>query len=94
MKVRYRERARADIEEIFRYIKRRNPNGAQNVIRAIFAGVQFLAENPLAAPRTDDPTVRVMVVRQYRYKVFYSINDDEIDVLHIRHGARRPWGGR
>jgi toxin ParE1/3/4 len=94
MKVRYRVQALADIEEIFRYIEQRNPSGAQNVMRAIFAGMQFIAENPNAAPRTDDPTVRVVVVRQYRYKIFYGVDGDEIDVLHIRHSARRPWRRR
>jgi plasmid stabilization system protein ParE len=94
MKVRYRPRARADLDAIHNYLNERNPHGAANVMRAIFAGVQFIAENPHATPRTDDPTVRVMIVRRYRYKIFYGVAGDAVEILHIRHGARRPWRGR
>ncbi len=94
MRVRYRERARRDLGEIHHYLDARSPSGARNVLRAIYAGVQFIAENPDAAERTDDPSVRVKIVLRYRYKIFYSIAGDIIDVLHIRHAARRvPWEG-
>jgi plasmid stabilization system protein ParE len=94
MKVRYRRRARIDLDGIFDYLNERNPVGAENVMRAILAGVQFIAENPQGVPRTDDPTIRVMIVRRYRYRIFYSVTGDELEILHIRHGARRPWKGR
>ncbi len=35
MKVTYRPRALADIDEIFRYLEKRSPTGARNVISAI-----------------------------------------------------------
>jgi len=35
MKVRYRARALADIEDIFRFLNERSPTGAHNVLRAI-----------------------------------------------------------
>jgi len=35
--------------------------------------------------------VRVKVVARYGYKIFYSVGLDSIEVLHVRHGARRPW---
>lgn len=70
MRVRYRERARRDLGEIHHYLDARSPSGARNVLRAIYAGVQFIAENPDAAERTDDPSVRVKIVLRYRYKFF------------------------
>jgi len=93
MRVRYRTQARADIDEIRRYLQKRSRSGAQNVLRSIRASVRFIAENPRASEETDDPDVRVKVVIEYPYKIFYSIHPDFIEVLHIRHSARRPWEG-
>jgi len=91
MIVRYRQRALTDLEEIFTYLNERSPQGARNVLTAIRAAIDDIAQNPLAARQTSDPTVRVKVVRRYLYKVFYAPIADEVEILHIRHGARRPW---
>ena len=91
MKVRYRERALADLEEISAYISERSPIGAINVLAAIHAAIRDVALNPLASRQTSDPEVRVKIVRRYLYKIFYAIADGEIEILHVRHGARRPW---
>jgi hypothetical protein len=40
-------------------------------------------------------TSRVNVVRRYGYKIFYTIlNDDTVEIMHVRHPARRSWRGR
>jgi toxin ParE1/3/4 len=92
MRVRYTPRARGDIEQIYRFLEERSPAGARNVLRAIYAGVQFISEFPQASERTDDPQVRVRIVRRYRYRVFYRVIDDHTaEVLHVRHTSRRPW---
>jgi len=93
MRVRYAPRARGDIEWIFRYLDERSPNGARNVLKAIYAGVEFIAEHPEASERTDDPAVRVKIVRRYRYKIFYRMVGETMEVLHVRHTSRRPWSG-
>jgi plasmid stabilization system protein ParE len=94
MRVRYRARALADIEEIRSYVDKRSPIGAQNVLRSIRSGIKFIAENPYACERADDPSVRVKVLLDYPYKTFYRVQLDEIEILHIRHSARRPWEER
>jgi plasmid stabilization system protein ParE len=63
-------------------------------LRAIYAGVQFIAEHPQAAEQTDDVAVRVKIVRRYRYKSFYSVIGDIIEILHVRHRSRGPWMAR
>ena len=91
MKVRFTPRARGDAELIYHYLEKRSPAGARNVLRAIYAGVQFVSEYPQASQRTDDPQVRVRIVRRYRYRLFYRIVDgDTVEILHIRHASRRP----
>ena len=92
MKVRYRARALADLEEISEFLHPRSPTGARNVLRAIYEAIGEIAEHPLAWPGTSDPDVRVKILGRYRYKIFYSIEGGQfVDILHVRHTARRPW---
>jgi toxin ParE1/3/4 len=60
-------------------------------MRAIYASVQFLADQPLASQETDRRGVRVKVVQRYSFKIFYSVSNNAIEILHVRHTARRPW---
>ena len=66
MKVRYTPQARGDIDGIYAYLEPLSPSGAANVTAAIYAGIRFVAERPKACERTDDPDVRVKLVRRYR----------------------------
>jgi len=91
MKVRYRELALSDLDHIFRYLDERSPTGAWHVIDAVHSAIDDIANNPLSARATSDPTVRVKVVRRYGYEVFYSVNAGNVEILHVRHGARRTW---
>jgi plasmid stabilization system protein ParE len=91
MRVRYRELAFSDLDRIFRYLDERSPAGASKVVEAIRTAIDDAAQYPLSARRTSDPNVRVKVVGRYGYKIFYSIEAGAIEVLHVRHGARRPW---
>jgi plasmid stabilization system protein ParE len=91
MRVLFREAALADLDEISRYLSQRSPIGARNVVQAVHAAIVDIAEYPRSARRTSDPSVRVKIVGRYRYQIFYSIEADSIEILHVRHGARRPW---
>ena len=92
MNVCYRARALADLDGIFRFLNERSPTGARNVLRALADAVDEIAEYPLAAPLTSDPDIRVKILGRYRYKIFFSIVAEEfVEIIHIRHAARRPW---
>jgi len=60
-------------------------------MRAIYASIAFLAENPLASQETGVAEIRVRIVRRYNFKIFYKLDRDTIDLIHIRHAARRPF---
>jgi plasmid stabilization system protein ParE len=34
-----------------------------------------------------------MIVRRYRYKIFYAVAGDTVEIIHVRHASRRPWTG-
>jgi len=65
MKIIYRAQALGDIDEIQRYLVERNPNAAANVVRAIYAGIQLIAERPYANQQSDHPDIRVKVLQRY-----------------------------
>ena len=91
MKVSFTSRARADVDEINQYLFERSPSSARNVLAAIYRSLNFIAEHPLTSEQTDDPDVRAAIVRRYRYKIFYRITSETVEILHIRHTSRRPW---
>ena len=92
MRVRFRARAISDLEDIHFYLGPRSPAGARNVLRAIHAAIDEIAAFPKSTAVTSDPAIRVKILGRYRYKIFYrAIDDDTIEILHVRHAARRPW---
>lgn len=91
MIVRLTPQALADLESISHYLFERSPGGATNVLSAIHDSLSLLAVHPYVAQKTEHPDIRAAVVRRYPYKVFYTVSDDAIDILHIRHTSRRRW---
>ncbi len=93
MRVRYSPEAFADRERIFEYLWERSPSGARNVMASIRDAVRLLSDQPYSGYRTDDPEVRVKFVIRYPYRIFYCVQSDVVEIAHIRHMSRRPWGG-
>jgi toxin ParE1/3/4 len=77
--------------EIYQYVAERNPRAARSVADAISDAIAQITKFPLSAECTSDPGARVKIVRKYPYKIYYEAGTDRIDILHMRHGARRPW---
>jgi plasmid stabilization system protein ParE len=94
MTVRYRELALSDLEQISQYLKPRSPAGAQTVLQAIYNAIEQIERHPYSAIETSVSGIRVLIIGRYRYKIFYALaEDDAVEIIHIRHTARRPWQG-
>jgi plasmid stabilization system protein ParE len=39
---------------------------------------------------TNIADVRVLFVGRYPYKIFYRLSGNDLEIVHIRHTARRP----
>ena len=92
MKVRYTETALVEIDDIFSYIAGPNRTAAAAVAERIRRTIANLAEFPLMGQAADEPGTRMMPVGRYPFLIFYAVRNDEIVILHVRHGARlRPW---
>lgn len=92
MRIRYTVPAQDDLEEIYDYLSQNNPHAAERVKRQIKIDAELLGELPLIARESDIPGLRIRKVRRYPYLIFYRVRENESQILHVRHGARRwPW---
>ncbi len=92
MKVTYSRRALRQLEDIHAYIDKRDPRAAREVAGRIRGLCEHLGEFPGIGTQTDRQGVRILPVVRYPYNIFYMILPelDEVRILRIRHGARRP----
>jgi addiction module RelE/StbE family toxin len=91
MKLRFTTPAQTDLADIYRYISAQNASAAGRVIARLRDVSARLAANPHMGHPSSRKDVRVFSVRTYPYVVFYRIRDDEVEILHFHHTARRPW---
>lgn len=91
MNLRLTPQAGEDIDSIALYLTEKSPTGARHVLASIYAALGFIGRHPYAAEETDDMGLRVKILTDYRYKIFYDIRKNTVEVLHIRHDSREPW---
>jgi toxin ParE1/3/4 len=91
MKVRYRSRARLDIETIHEYIAKRSPRAAAEVIARIRHAADRLGVLPYMGHAGRDAGTYEWVVTRSPYIIVYEVDEeaDEIVILAVFHGARR-----
>jgi len=92
MKVRYTDPALLDFEASIQYLRERAPSLVVDFADSIEKAVAELIDHPYSAQKTQHLGVRRKYIRRFRYSIFYTVEHDEIVILHIRHAARRqPW---
>jgi toxin ParE1/3/4 len=90
MKLRFTPLAVQNITEIADYLRTENPLAAQHVRSAIYESLKILLLFPHAGRRQNIPGIRKFVTRQYRYLVYYNVDEDaqEIVILSVKHPAQ------
>jgi toxin ParE1/3/4 len=92
MRVRYTRSALRDIDAILDHISTVNEAAARSVMTSVDLVVARLAKYPRSAPETEQLGVRMAPIPRHPYVTFCTIEDEEISIIHVRHGARRrPW---
>lgn len=93
MKVEYSKRAVSDLRRIADYhTGLDDPRVGERVaagIKEVVAGLEHFPER--GRPVAQRPGVRVALLVQYRYKIFYRVVGKTLRIIHIRHTSRRPW---
>jgi toxin ParE1/3/4 len=90
MRVRYTETALREVDEIFTYIANHSVVAAAAVIARVDELVGQPSEFPYMAQETDIAGVRKFPLGRFPYVLYYTVEQDEVIILHVRHGARRP----
>lgn len=88
--------ANREAEEAYRWIAEASPRGAHRWYNGLMDALRSLSHHPERcplAPENDvfDEDIRQLLYgrRQHRYRVLFTIHGKTVQVLHIRHGARR-----
>jgi toxin ParE1/3/4 len=63
----------------------------ETYIRATIDRIAVMPQSGLRVPRRHG--VRMVPLVRYPFKIFYSVAEDTVTILHIRHASRRSWGG-
>ena len=93
-RIRRTKQFRDDLLDIYAYIYRRTPRGAEKVFDAIERSVKGLLRRPGAGGRWDSPDprlegMRVTVVTPYRnYLIFFRAAPDGVEAFRVIHGAQ------
>ena len=94
MKVRFSRQATSDLKEIRAYHEQEGPATALRVRRAVLIAVELLRLRPAIGIRTvGSSDLRSKLIIGYPYRIHYRVRDGALEILHIRHTARRPWQG-
>jgi plasmid stabilization system protein ParE len=92
MKVVYSSAAQADLDDILHYTTRHYPRNLPAVEARIRAVIARIALHPQSARRVDErPGVRVVPVLRYPFRIFYRVDRERVEILHIHHTARDRW---
>ncbi len=81
--------ARAELEDIRDYIRADNPGRAVSFINEIVEAGDAIADMPRAfplVPRLEQRGIRRRMIG--RYLIFYRIEAEGVQILHVVHGAR------
>lgn len=90
-RVTWTDQALDDLDAICRLIARDSRQYAQRFFDRVFRTTDRLAQFPLSGrvvPEFNREDVREVIVHGYRV-IYRVLADDEVEVLTVRHGARR-----
>jgi plasmid stabilization system protein ParE len=86
MRIRYLPHAFAELEAIHNYLSNRSLQSALRTTTAIRNSIVALVDFPEMGQPADHLNVRVLRSAHHSYRVYKG---DEIQILHIRHSARK-----
>jgi toxin ParE1/3/4 len=87
--------AQEEYEEASAWYQARSPNAAARFEAEVDRVLALIEANPGMFPKYDDEH-RFAVMLRFPYSVVYQAQSDDVYVIAIAHGSRRPgyWEGR
>ena len=91
--------AQRDIAEARLWLAEREPDAADRWFNSIYDAIGSLEIFPERCPLApESKTLRTEIRevfhgrRQYKYRILFTVAENEVHVLHVRHGARLALG--
>jgi len=85
-----------DIDRAYTWLARRTPMHAPEWYNGLLDAILSLEDNPLRcplAPEDDEASEEIRQLlygrRPHMYRVVFSIRNETVWILHVRHGARQ-----
>ncbi len=85
--------AQVDITEAYLWIARDSSENAIRWVEAVEAAIESLDTFPercAVAPESEEFDREIRQLLHGNYRILFTIHDETVHVLHVRHGARRP----
>ena len=89
-KVTFHPGAEEDYGEAFAWYFDRNSSIAYDFEYEIERGLRLIAQSPLRWPKFDNERRRI-ILRKFPYSLIYEIVDEEVVILAVAHGRRKPY---
>jgi len=93
------DQAERDMEAAWLWISERSPSGATNWWNGLARTILALELHPLRHPKAPESAVFREDIRQAiygrrnaRYRILFTVRENRVIVLHVRHGARKVLG--
>ena len=89
LKVRLHKQARADLREIRDYLLEVADRRSADLVRLhLRQRILRLGDFPQLGTPTTMVDVRILAPTKYPYRIYYTLTDDAVVILHIRHTSR------
>lgn len=95
-RVKLTPRAQRDLEELYRWVILRAPHQGAVWYNGLMDAIKSLADRPQRCPISPEglelrEQVRQLLYGRRPYRILFWIKGREVQILHIRRGARKPW---
>ena len=80
--------AEADLREIWTYVAENNPSAADKLLRELLQKIRLLADNPELGKDRSEIIVNLRSFPVRKYIVFYSLNEDTVEIYRVLHASR------
>lgn len=90
MKIRWTPEAATDLEQIRDYLLQHRPELARRTMLALYGRIRLLKSFPHVGRSGSKANTRELVLTRLPYIVVYRVKEEFVEVLSIRHAARRP----
>jgi toxin ParE1/3/4 len=90
-------KAAEDLSETWAWLSDRNPRAADEWLQGIRALILSLGIMPESHPLADEsrdfdlPIRRALYGKSTRWRIYFTVINDVVQVLHVRHGRRSDW---